>query len=422
MTHPPLDLLCIEPTFPGRLGGVADWLIRRRGYRVRFFCQRAEPADRWPEATGRGIEVVQFAVGGIAKEPGVEWTRVLERSLCYSYGCWETLEGRRPRPVDIVLGRSTGLGSTLFAPVSLPAAPVVQLFDGYYDPARREPGDDDSHPEAYRQWRLAANAIELVELENGVLPWTPTEYQRGLFPPEYRGDFNVLHDGIETRDVPARHRGTLTVAGKTVPERARVVTFASRSLNYLRGFDRFVALVERLQGEFPDLIAIAAGSPVVDDPLDYTHYNRDYATPLLADHPRLDLERLWLPGLLLPGEFRRLLARSDLHFAPSRPGPASRSLLEAMAAGCVVLASDTEAHREILEEGRGGILADAGLDACYAHAARVFRESDMLFTLGGAASERIQMHYARDVTLPGLTGIFDRLLNEERFSPARAGL
>jgi hypothetical protein len=33
MVQDPLSLLCIEPHFSGRLGAVADWLVRKRGYR-----------------------------------------------------------------------------------------------------------------------------------------------------------------------------------------------------------------------------------------------------------------------------------------------------------------------------------------------------------------------------------------------------
>jgi glycosyltransferase involved in cell wall biosynthesis len=410
MSHPPLGLLCIEPTFPGRLGGVADWLVRRRGYRVRFYCQKTEAAESWPEATGKGIEVVQFPVGGIAKENAVDWTRVLERGICYSYGCWEALESRRPRPVDIVLWRSNGLGSSMFAPVTLAAAPIVQFFDSYYEPTRREPGiENDTHPEAYRQWRRAANAIELVELENGVSPWTPTEYQRSLFPAEYRDDFTVLHDGVETRNLPARHRGRFAVGGRTIPDEARVVTFVARSLTHTRGFDRFVAMIERLQDEFPDLIAVAAGGPLVQDPLDYAHYNRDYAAEVLAQHPRLDRERLWLTGLLRPDDLRRLLARSDLHIDVSRPRPASRSLVEALAAGCVVLASHNESHREFIDHERNGILVADDSEERYVQSTEILRDRDTYRPLGEASRQLVRERYARDVTLPRLAALFERL-------------
>ena len=49
---------------------------------------------------------------GNARETAVTWTRALERSLCYAYGCWEVLDQRRPKSIDLIVGRSTGLGSS----------------------------------------------------------------------------------------------------------------------------------------------------------------------------------------------------------------------------------------------------------------------------------------------------------------------
>src|SRR4051812_672364 len=99
MPEDPLHLLCVEPRFPGRLGAVADWLVRHRGSRSRFGCNPAAARDSWPESVGRGLEVVAFNVGGVARETAVPWTRHLERGLCYAYGCHEVLDARRPRPV-----------------------------------------------------------------------------------------------------------------------------------------------------------------------------------------------------------------------------------------------------------------------------------------------------------------------------------
>src|SRR5262245_33260325 len=129
MPEDPLHLVCIEPRFPGRLGWVADWLVRKRGFRCQFYCNGAEPPEHWPASVGKGLELVHFNVGGVAREQAVPWTRNLERGLCYAYGCYEVLDARRPREVDLVIGRSTGLGSTLFVPAALPGVPVVNLFD-----------------------------------------------------------------------------------------------------------------------------------------------------------------------------------------------------------------------------------------------------------------------------------------------------
>ena len=128
MAQNPLHVLWIEPKFPGRLGAVADWLVRRRGYRSSFYCHTVEPRSSWPPSVGKGLDLQVFGVGGVARESAVAWSRALERSLCYAYGCWEVLDKRRPRPIDLIVGRSADLGSTLFAPVYWPGAPVVNFL------------------------------------------------------------------------------------------------------------------------------------------------------------------------------------------------------------------------------------------------------------------------------------------------------
>ena len=136
-------------------------------------------------------------------------------------------------PVNVVLGRSDGLGSSLFAPVHTPRVPVVQFFD-YHFHAREHDLADEAGPEipaAYYHWRRAANAIDLLDLENGPLPWAPTAWQRGLFPAEYRDDFFVLHDGVDARRFAPKPGRARSIAGRTIPDGARVVTFIARSLD-----------------------------------------------------------------------------------------------------------------------------------------------------------------------------------------------
>src|SRR5262249_58923370 len=125
---------------------VAGWLVRRRGYRASFYCHTLEPRAGWPPSVDQGLDVQVFGVGGIALEPAVSWSRALERSLCYAYGCWEVLEQKRPRSIDLIVGRSAGLGSSLFAPVYWPGAPLVNYLD-YYCNAHRHDLAQETGPE-----------------------------------------------------------------------------------------------------------------------------------------------------------------------------------------------------------------------------------------------------------------------------------
>jgi glycosyltransferase involved in cell wall biosynthesis len=405
MSDAPLHLLCVEPRFPGRLGAVADWLVRKRGYRCTFYCTTTDTREPWPAATGKGLEIVVYKLGGVARDARVPWTRQLERSLCYAFGCWEALEANRPRPIDVVLGRSAGLGSTLFVPVHLPGVPVVNLFDYYYHAHAHDLAEDaaSTTPASYFHWRRSANALELLDLENGVQPWTPTCWQRDLFPKEYHAQFLVLHDGIDTRRFRRHRTGSRSIGGRTIPDGMRVVTFVARTLEALRGFDRFLECANRLLRARSDVICVAAGGHTVRRGLDVTFFNQDYRAQLLAQHAPSDPERLWLLGDVPQTTVAELFAASDLHLYPSRPYAVSRSLIEAMASGCTILAADTVPVRELLTHGKHALLVPPNdADAWESMARKVLDDPAGHASLGQAAAERARAEYARDVTLPKL--------------------
>jgi glycosyltransferase involved in cell wall biosynthesis len=425
MAQDPLHVLWVEPNFPGRLGAVADWLVRRRGYRSSFYCHTVDARASWPESAGKGLELQVFGVGGVARESAVTWSRALERSLCYAYGCWEVLEKKRPRPIDLIVGRSTGLGSTLFAPVYYPAAPVVNFLDYFYH-AHRHDLAEEAGPEtapAYFHWRRSMAAIDLLDLEQTSLGWTPTHWQRDLFPAEYRDEILVLNDGVDTRRFVrsvwhATGTGTRTIAGRAVSDETRVVSFTARSLDRLRGFDRFLALANALLRARADVLCIVVGDPIVRRGLDVEFHNRDYAAHLMAQQPPFDVDRLWFLGPSPPTVVAEVLAATDLHIAPSRPYPVARSLLEAMATGCVVIASDSDPHREVIVPGQTGLLVDGrDVDGLARQALAVLSNLAAYRPLGDAASVMVREHYAQDACLPRLAERFTALVAAEGERP-----
>jgi glycosyltransferase involved in cell wall biosynthesis len=412
MAQDPLHLLCIEPRFPGRLGGVADWLVRHRGYHCWFYCASTDPTEHWPASAGKGLEVVGYQAGGAAREKAVTWMRYLERGLCHAYGCWETLESRPPRPVDLVLGRSAGLGSTLFAPVYLPGVPIVNYFDYFYhahaNDLAAEAGPD--MPVEYFHWRRSANAMDLLDLESGAKAWTATRWQRDLFPGEYHADFLVLHDGVNTARAVPQGRTTRRMAGRTLPPDTLVVSFVARNLDRVRGFDRFLELANRLLRRYPSLVCIVLGGPLVQRGLDFQFFNQEYAARALRENPPHDPQRLWLLGSVPQATAAEVLSASDLHVYPSRTYPVSHSLIEALGCGCSVLAADTGPVREIVTDEQTGLLA-AGHDPddWERQACAVLDDLAGHRPLAEEAARMVRENYARDVTLPRLAEYLNEL-------------
>jgi glycosyltransferase involved in cell wall biosynthesis len=119
---------------------------------------------------------------------------------------------------------------------------------------------------------------------------------------------------------------------------------------------------------------------------------------------------VWFLDQAPAGVVAQALTASDLHIYPGRPFPVSRSLLEAMSAGCVVLAADTEPVREIVHHGQTGLLLPQGdADGWEKQALAVLDDPAGHRPLAEAASEWARGHYAQDVTLPKLAERFTEL-------------
>ena len=150
-----------------------------------------------------------------------------------------------------------------------------------------------------------------------------------------------------------------SIAGRVISDETRVVSFVARSLDRVRGFDRFLARCQ----------CVASGSSrrsvcrcraIRSSGAGSTSIFITAITVLTCWRSNPSLMPIG-SGFWVPRRrhvVAEVLAASDLHIAPSRSYPVARSLLEAMAAGCVVLASDTAPHREVIVPGQTGLLVD----------------------------------------------------------------
>ena len=110
-----------------------------------------------------------------------------------------------------------------------------------------------------------------------------------------------------------------------------------------------------------------------------------------------------------------VLAASDLHVYASRPYCVSRSLVEAMVTGCLILAWDSPAIREFITPNQTGmIVAPDDPEAAERLARKALSDLKAHQTLALAAAERARSCFAQDTTLPALASHFDSLRSETR--------
>ncbi len=312
----------------------------------------------------------------------------------------------------MILGRSAGLGSNLFASVSYPGIPRVNYFDYFYRAHKYDLAGEAGveMPAEYFLWRRAANAMDLLDLENDSTAWVPTPWQHSLYPDEYRDEFTVLYDGVDARRFVRPKERPRQLFGRTIPPETKVVTFASNAPDWLRGFERFLALANRLAKTREDVLCIAAGAGSVSRMLDVRHHGRNYMAECLANDPPPDPERFWAPGLLAPALMTELMGISDLHVYPSRPYVVAKSMVEAMSAGSVLLAWDSEPVRDFVEPDATGLLvAPDDPDAAFEAAMRVLDDPAAYRPVGEAAARAVRERFSQDACLPKLADMLFEL-------------
>src|SRR5258706_16334196 len=96
-------------------------------------------------------------------------------------------------------------------------------------------------PEAARLFNATYHALTYLHLHAMDAGYTPTHWQLGTAPPELRPKLRVIFDGIDAdffqrRDVP---RPT-NFRGAAIGPNTKVVTYVSRGLESVRGFDIFM--------------------------------------------------------------------------------------------------------------------------------------------------------------------------------------
>ncbi len=181
-------------------------------------------------------------------------------------------------------------------------------------------------------------ALELSEAHHVVVP---TRWQRSQLPQALSQRSVVIHEGVDTDFFmmnPAwRPKGCLRL------------TYATRGMEPMRGFPEFIQAIPKLLDSYSNLEVVIAG----EDRVAYGSRMPEegsfgrWAQRLLE--PWMKGGKVRFVGSLPKKSYARLLKSSHVHCYLTRPFVASWSLLDAMASGCCLVASDLEAVREMAD-------------------------------------------------------------------------
>jgi glycosyltransferase involved in cell wall biosynthesis len=398
-----MHVLFVHQNFPAQFGHIARYLVGQRGWTCTFVSQT-------PPGDVAGIRKIQYQPVGGARASTHYCSRTFENGIAHAHGVFEACKAQPDLRPDLIVGHS-GFGSTLFLPELFPRAPVVNYFEYYYHP---HGSDMDFRPEFapaeidFLRVR-ARNAMVLLDLVNCRSGYSPTHFQRDLIPAELRHKIAVIFDGIETDVFRRRPDVTRRVGDRLIDPSTRVVTYVSRGFESMRGFDLFMQTAKRIYQQYPDVVFIVVGSDRICYGGDEKHIRHKTFREHVLAQDEYDLPKFVFTGMVPPRTLVEILSLSDLHFYLTVPFVLSWSLLNALACGCTVLASDTAPVREIVTDGSTGLLGDFfDVDGLAEKAVAVLKDPAAYRHLGERATALVHERYSLDVTLPKLIRWFER--------------
>jgi len=224
-----MHVLFVHQNFPAQFGHVAGHLIQRHQFRCSFVNERRSGAVG-------GIECIQYKADGGATKENHYLTRTFENTTRHAYGVYQAVKARPDLKPDLIVGHS-GFGSTLFLRELFPDVPIINYFEYFY---RTRNSDMDFRKE-YPPLPLdflrarARNATVLLDLDNCDAGYSPTEYQKSLFPKEFQSKIRAIFDGVDTnvwKPMPDLPR---VVNNFQIPEGMKVITYATRGMESMRG-------------------------------------------------------------------------------------------------------------------------------------------------------------------------------------------
>lgn len=343
-----MRLLFLHNNFPGQYARIIRHLSGRKGFEI-LAVSRA--GNRQPSPVPR-IDYEPHRRASEQVHPALRYTEeaVIRGQAVYKALMPVRARGWRP---DLMLAHS-GFGDGLFLKDLWPEARYMPYLEWYY----RAYGSDASFlngevrdPNAELRIRMKNTAIlqDLAAMDWGQ---TPTRYQKSQFPGIFRKRMTVLHDGVDTDYFAPDPGETLAVGGRVFRRGDPLVTYIARGMEPYRGFPQFMEAVSILQKMHTSVHVVVIG----EDRIAYGPRDKPSYKQWALESFSLDLERLHFLGRQPLDVLRQALRESAAHVYLTVPFVLSWSMMEAMATGAVVVGSDTEPVREVIDDGRTGLL------------------------------------------------------------------
>lgn len=352
-----MKLLFLHQNFPGQFLHLAPEMARR-GHDVTAMTDAKNNRQS-------SVKTIRYKHDAATVEPartrlGRNYTIMSDRGVTVARACAHLRDAEGYAP-DVIFGHS-GWGETLFLKEIWPQAKLIVYAEFYYRGVGADVGfDTEFTPHGLDQIMIAqGRAAHLGQsLLHADAALAPTAWQASTYPDALRPMIRVIHDGVDTAVMRPNPQASLTLPdGQTLRAGDEVLTFVNRNLEPYRGYHTFMRALPEVLRARPRAHAVIVGG-------DEVSYG---ATPkgakgwkdlILSEvQDRLPMDRVHFMGKVPYASFVSIMQISRVHAYLTYPFVLSWSMLEAMAAGCLVVGSKTAPVQEVIHHGENGLLVD----------------------------------------------------------------
>lgn len=362
-----MKILFIHQNFPGQYKFLAPALVENGHEVTAMTMQTGIEPQLW-----QGVKIVPYKAERGTTKSIHPWLSDFETKIIRAEACFQAalnLKSGNFTP-DLIIAHH-GWGESLFLKEIWPNAKLAIYCEFYYHPTGADVGFD---PEFNRQDPALNCQISLKNINNLLhfqiadVGISPTQWQASTFPAEFRKKISVIHDGIDTEFIKPFANVRLQLKKPNgqdfvLTRNDEVITFVNRNLEPYRGFHIFMRALPDLLRQRPNAKVLIVGGDDVSyggrpDPAiqGATSWRDVYINEVRHVIDDESWGRVHFLGHIPYKLFIPLLQLSTVHVYLTYPFVLSWSLLEAMSAGCAIVASNTMPLLEAIKHNETGRL------------------------------------------------------------------
>jgi glycosyltransferase involved in cell wall biosynthesis len=356
-----MRILFIHQNFPGQFKHLAPVLAADASNEVVAFTMQKSAPAAW-----QGVRLIKYQAARGTTPNVHSWVSDFETKTIRGEAAFRAALALRESGFapDVIIAHP-GWGESLFLKDVWPTAKLGIYCEFFYHAHGADVSFDAEFPAKdpgdVCRLRLK-NLNNLLHFETADAGISPTHWQASTFPEPFRSKITVVHDGIDTDAIAPNPNVSLTLNGNIkLTKQDEVITFVNRNLEPYRGYHVFIRALPELLRRRPNARVLIVGGDDVSygaRPPEGQKW-KDIFFNEVKDRIALDdLQRVHFLGHIPYEHFIPMLQLSTVHVYLTYPFVLSWSLLEAMSAGCAIVASDTQPLQEAIKHNESGRLVN----------------------------------------------------------------